>query len=228
VCLVGGIRVAQEVLSRYSWWWWWSGCTTAIADALAGLALLQPMADLLSPMAGLGRAGASDVAPTYTYVYSCLSAVWKIDCPLSHHTNTITMRSFFLALFLGLLGFVSALSAAGSNLLVVVDDEADKGKYSTFWSDLTCKQHSRIDAIRHSERRKLITPYSKRLPTHFPRRQRCTALPLPTRRTRLLPPPPAPDQVKRPGSFPHTQPDRRVRQCRIQRAPRSIGRERCP
>jgi hypothetical protein len=100
-------------------------------------------------MAGLGRAGASDVAPTYTYVYSS-SAVCTIDCCLSHHTNTNTMRSFFLALFLGLLGFVSALSAAGSNLLVVVDDEADKGKYSTFWSDLTCKQHSRINAIRHS------------------------------------------------------------------------------
>ena len=51
------------------------------------------------------------------------------------------MRSFTLGLLLGLLSFVSALSAAGSNLLVVVDDEADKGKYSTFWSDLTCKQH---------------------------------------------------------------------------------------
>lgn len=49
------------------------------------------------------------------------------------------MRSFFLGLFLGLLSFVSALSASGSNLLVVVDDEADKAKYSTFWSDLQCK-----------------------------------------------------------------------------------------
>jgi len=48
------------------------------------------------------------------------------------------MRSFFLGLFLALLSFVSALSAAGSKLLVVVDDEADKGKYSTFWSDLQC------------------------------------------------------------------------------------------
>jgi hypothetical protein len=103
-------------------------CTTAIADALA-LALLQPNCSLQ----WLGS-----------------SAVCTIDCSLSHHTNTNTMRSFFLALFLGLLGFVSALSAAGSNLLVVVDDEADKGKYSTFWSDLTCKQHSRINAIRHS------------------------------------------------------------------------------
>lgn len=49
------------------------------------------------------------------------------------------MRSFFLGLFLALLSFVSALSAVGSKLLVVVDDEADKGKYSTFWSDLQCK-----------------------------------------------------------------------------------------
>ena len=60
------------------------------------------------------------------------------------------MRSFTLGLLLGLLSFVSALSAAGSNLLVVVDDEADKGKYSTFWSDLTCKQHCRITAIQQS------------------------------------------------------------------------------
>lgn len=58
------------------------------------------------------------------------------------------MRSFFLGLFLGLLSFVSALSAAGSNLLVVVDDDADKAKYSTFWSDLTCKQHCRIEATK--------------------------------------------------------------------------------
>lgn len=49
------------------------------------------------------------------------------------------MRSIFLGLFLGLLSFVSALSAVGSNLLVVVDDEADRGKYSTFWSDLQCE-----------------------------------------------------------------------------------------
>jgi oligosaccharyltransferase complex subunit beta len=49
------------------------------------------------------------------------------------------MRSFFLGLFLALLSFVSALSAVGGKLLVVVDDEADKGKYSTFWSDLQCK-----------------------------------------------------------------------------------------
>jgi hypothetical protein len=55
-----------------------------------------------------------------------------------------TMRSFFLGLFLALLSFVSALSAAGSKLLVVVDDEADKGKYSTFWSDLQCKSFAAL------------------------------------------------------------------------------------
>ena len=54
------------------------------------------------------------------------------------------MRSFFLGLFLALLSFASALSAAGSKLLVVVDDEADKGKYSTFWSDLQCKSFTAI------------------------------------------------------------------------------------
>lgn len=57
------------------------------------------------------------------------------------------MRSIFLGFLLGLLGFVSALSAAGSNLLVVVDDEADRGKYSTFWGDLQCKGSSHSDDL---------------------------------------------------------------------------------
>lgn len=49
------------------------------------------------------------------------------------------MRLPLLGLLLGLLSFVSALSASGSKLLVVIEDEADKGKYSQFWTDLESK-----------------------------------------------------------------------------------------
>lgn len=47
------------------------------------------------------------------------------------------MRSLLSAvLALCLLGVVSALSATGNRLLVVLDDVADKDKYSQFWGDL--------------------------------------------------------------------------------------------
>ncbi|KAF2768336.1 oligosaccharyl transferase subunit beta [Teratosphaeria nubilosa] len=46
------------------------------------------------------------------------------------------MQLRILGLLLGLLSFVSALSAQGNKLLVVVEDEADKSKYSQFWLDL--------------------------------------------------------------------------------------------
>ena len=48
------------------------------------------------------------------------------------------MRSVLLGLLLGLLSIVSALSAAGSKLLVIIEDEAERSKYSTFWTDLEC------------------------------------------------------------------------------------------
>lgn len=46
------------------------------------------------------------------------------------------MRLPLLGLLLGFVSFVSALSAAGSKLLVVIEDEADKSKYGQFWKDL--------------------------------------------------------------------------------------------
>lgn len=48
------------------------------------------------------------------------------------------MRSILLGLLLGLLSFVSALSAVGGKLLVIIEDESEKSKYSTFWTDLEC------------------------------------------------------------------------------------------
>lgn len=47
-----------------------------------------------------------------------------------------TMRLRILGLLVGLLSLVSALSATGSKLLVVLEEEAEKSKYSQFWADL--------------------------------------------------------------------------------------------
>jgi oligosaccharyltransferase complex subunit beta len=47
------------------------------------------------------------------------------------------MQLRILGLLLGLSSLVAALSAQGNKLLVVIDDEADKSKYSHFFSDLT-------------------------------------------------------------------------------------------
>ncbi|USW52699.1 Putative dolichyl-diphosphooligosaccharide--protein glycosyltransferase 48kDa subunit [Septoria linicola] len=46
------------------------------------------------------------------------------------------MRLSIFSLLLGIVSFVSALSAEGSKLLVVIDEDADKTKYSQFWVDL--------------------------------------------------------------------------------------------
>ena len=47
------------------------------------------------------------------------------------------MRSIFASLLaLCLVGVCSALSATGNRLLVILDDVADKDKYSQFWDDL--------------------------------------------------------------------------------------------
>ncbi len=41
---------------------------------------------------------------------------------------------------LGLLSIASALSASGNKLLVVLEEDGDKSKYSHFWSDLQGEQ----------------------------------------------------------------------------------------
>lgn len=48
------------------------------------------------------------------------------------------MRWLFSVLLFALLGAVQALSSSGSRLLVVLEDLAEKDKYSEFWSDLQC------------------------------------------------------------------------------------------
>lgn len=59
------------------------------------------------------------------------------------------MRLPLIGLLLGLLSLVSALSATGSKLLVILEDESDKSKYSQFIEDLQgMLQHERRDRVR--------------------------------------------------------------------------------
>lgn len=51
--------------------------------------------------------------------------------------DTHKMRSIIASLLaVCLVGLVNALSSTGSRLLVILDDVADKDKYSKFWGDL--------------------------------------------------------------------------------------------
>jgi oligosaccharyltransferase complex subunit beta len=49
------------------------------------------------------------------------------------------MRSLVTLLLLALLAAVQAVSTAGNRLLVVLEDTAEKSKYSKFWGDLEGK-----------------------------------------------------------------------------------------
>lgn len=46
------------------------------------------------------------------------------------------MRLPLIGLLLAFLSFVSALSATGSKLLVILEEESEKTKYSQFFQDL--------------------------------------------------------------------------------------------
>ena len=48
----------------------------------------------------------------------------------------VNMQLRLLGLLLALLNFVAALSATGSKLLVILEEESEKTKYSVFWKDL--------------------------------------------------------------------------------------------
>ncbi|BDD59586.1 oligosaccharyl transferase glycoprotein complex, beta subunit [Monascus purpureus] len=54
------------------------------------------------------------------------------------------MRWFLSFLFLGFLASVNALSSSGNRLLVVLEDAAEKGLYSTFWGDLTARGYDLV------------------------------------------------------------------------------------
>lgn len=49
------------------------------------------------------------------------------------------MKGLLSLLFFALLGAVQALSSTGSRLLVVIEELAEKEKYSKFWTDLECE-----------------------------------------------------------------------------------------
>lgn len=66
------------------------------------------------------------------------------------------MRCLISFLVLALLSLVQALSSTGTRLLVVVEEAAEKAKYSTFWEDL--EGMMRVDAFYYSV--KLLMLYS--------------------------------------------------------------------
>ncbi len=54
------------------------------------------------------------------------------------------LLSFFL---LTLLGIVQALSSTGNRLLVVIEEAAEKSKYSKFWTDLEGESHRYLKKV---------------------------------------------------------------------------------
>ena len=73
------------------------------------------------------------------------------------------MRWFFSWLLLACTGLVSALSSSGSRLLVVLEDAAEKTKYSRLWDDLECKIARSFIRQRFNDRRADKLTYSKRI-----------------------------------------------------------------
>lgn len=65
----------------------------------------------------------------------------KVNLSQSHNSPT-TMRSLFSVLLLCLVSTVAAVSSSGSKLLVVLEDAAEKSKYSKFWKQLEGKADS--------------------------------------------------------------------------------------
>lgn len=77
-----------------------------------------------------------------------LYTVQKVVCTFPEQrqfTHQTDMRWLFSILVLALVGFVQALSSSGSRLLIVVEEVAERAKYSTFWGDL-----EGLSILRHS------------------------------------------------------------------------------
>lgn len=56
--------------------------------------------------------------------------------PLQHSHSTAMRLPSLLGLLLGLVGIAAALSASGNRLLVILEEEGERSKYSQFWLDL--------------------------------------------------------------------------------------------
>ncbi|KAG9625476.1 hypothetical protein KCU64_g19258, partial [Aureobasidium melanogenum] len=52
------------------------------------------------------------------------------------------MKAFLSLLLLGLVSLVQALSSTGNRLLVVLEEAADKSKYSSFFGDLESRGYT--------------------------------------------------------------------------------------
>lgn len=104
-----------------------------------------------------------------------------------NHLIASTMKWLTSFLLFALLGIARALSAHGPRTLVVIEDEADKDKYSQFWHDLTgmLQQPSSPNRRGHPQ----LTPSSNspRFLPGLPIAQGRVAGPVQARRARLRP-----------------------------------------
>lgn len=112
----------------------------------------------------------------------------------SQHPFTMLLRIW--GLLLSLVSIVSALSATGNKLLVILEEESERNKYSQFWADLESEYISRLHTIANSSTN--TTPHRKRLLNNHTHAKGLLAFALPPWRTSLLPPPHPPSQIERP------------------------------
>jgi hypothetical protein len=77
--------------------------------------------------------------PAATKSWHCIRCVKLQDAQTANEiptTTTTTMRWLLSFLLLGLLSVVHAVSSSGNKLLVILEELADKGKYSKYLGDL--------------------------------------------------------------------------------------------
>ena len=134
------------------------------------------------------------------------------------------MRSLLSVLLLCLASTVAALSSSGSKLLVVLEDAAQKSKYSKFWKQLEGEfRHSVVSTQMQSlisygamYTDHVISYNRQRLLSELPVAQNRRALPLPPRRKSLRPRPPPPSHIQSLRPCSHTQHTPRLPQGRRQ------------